>query len=100
MGCSLNPLLLRPGWPPGSRGFPPHLTIASSRTLLGRLPEAHKGSQMEFWAMHRCALGPRPAGSRHCWSLALPCRALSTVLALGWKQLLARGGEGGKPGPS
>lgn len=96
MGCSLNLLLLRPGWTPGSRGFPPHPAIASSRTLLGRLPETHKGSQMEFWAMYCCALGPRPAGSRHCKSLALPWRALSAVLARGWQQLLAygRGEEG------
>lgn len=98
MGCSLNPLLLRLGWLPRSRGFPAQPTISSSCLLLDRLPEAHKGPQMEFWAMHCCALGPRPAGSRHYKSLALPCSPLSTILAPDW-QHVCQGKGGANLGP-
>lgn len=101
MGCSLNPLLLRPGWPPRSRGLglPAQPTISSSCLLLDRLPEAHKGPQMEFWAMHCCALGPRPAGSRHYKPLALPLKAFVHCPGSWLAAHLPREGRG-KPGSS
>lgn len=94
----MNPLLLRPGWPSKSKELPAQPTVSNSCILLDRLPEAHKGPQMEFWAMHRCALGPPPAGSRHYKSLALPCKPLSTVLAPAWKHI-CQGRGGANLGP-
>lgn len=57
-------------WTSGSMGVHPIPPWPVPGILLDRLPAAHKGLQSSGPGF-ACALGPQPAGSRHCKSLAL-----------------------------